>query len=64
MENELLFIYFLFINYAGPPGVKGDRGSIGFPGSRGFIGPAGKTGRPGIMIMYFLHRICKINTGS
>ena len=43
--------FFSFINHVGPPGLKGDRGSIGFPGSRGFPGPMGKTGRPGIMII-------------
>uniref|UniRef100_A0A5F9CYX7 Macrophage scavenger receptor 1 n=1 Tax=Oryctolagus cuniculus TaxID=9986 RepID=A0A5F9CYX7_RABIT len=31
----------------GPPGLKGDRGSIGFPGSRGYPGQSGKTGRTG-----------------
>lgn len=40
-----------FIDCAGPPGLKGDRGAIGFPGSRGFPGGVGRPGRPGIMIM-------------
>ena len=54
---------FVSIDYAGPPGLKGDRGAIGFPGSRGFSGPAGKSGRPGIMIMYIFF-IEYVNTCS
>lgn len=52
MRNELSLVFLL--NHAGPPGLKGDRGSIGFPGSRGFSGPPGKTGRPGIFFIEYV----------
>lgn len=63
-ENELLAIFVFFINHAGPPGLKGDRGIMGLPGIRGYSGAPGKAGRSGIVMLCLLSQSMQINIGS